>query len=506
MEPRVAAGWGGERAVVAVGWPPGGLQVGVGWAPGGGRTRGAGPRGGVRSRPPWPATPGPETAARAKVTQRPALTHSRDRPRGQARRGPPASGRAARPQFPRRAGPGRAGPGGGVAGRAARAAGRAAAGGARLPVEGDGALLPLALPVGAVRGRAADHHLGPQAAAPPPGSGPRLAAPRAGPPRGEGARRHGCGTWEPAPAAPVRQDGGARPAAPPPGRPAGPRRARVPQYLAGRSPRLAASGVGGGALGRRPRTAAWRAGPSVRQDGRAGGPAERRINMPSPALRRSSASASATPTGRCRGLRSARCRPPGSRARGPSPRRWAPPYAKMADVHFLPHFRPRPRPRPLGPDWPRQRPVASRCGTVGATPLSVGGRRGKMDAGEGLSGRGATRGRRPPGPSATGVSPSAAWVRDGRGAAGRSRRWRRAGRGRRLWEGRRGSDSRLSACLGAFSAPPAAPGRPATGPKPARTSGGSVVSETGGRGAGRSWLQNRGPESAVPAATPRPKH
>ncbi|XP_034511487.1 cysteine protease ATG4B isoform X2 [Ailuropoda melanoleuca] len=50
----------------------------------------------------------------------------------------------------------------------------------------------------------------------------------------------------------------------------------------------------------------------------------------------------------------------------------------MADVHFLLHFRP--RPRPLGLDWPRQRPVASRCGTVGATPLSVGGRRGKMDA------------------------------------------------------------------------------------------------------------------------------
>ncbi|XP_046939135.1 cysteine protease ATG4B isoform X3 [Lynx rufus] len=50
----------------------------------------------------------------------------------------------------------------------------------------------------------------------------------------------------------------------------------------------------------------------------------------------------------------------------------------MADVRFHPHFRP--RPLPLGPDWPRQRPVASRCGTVGATPLSVGGRRGKMDA------------------------------------------------------------------------------------------------------------------------------
>ncbi|XP_039084475.1 cysteine protease ATG4B isoform X2 [Hyaena hyaena] len=69
-------------------------------------------------------------------------------------------------------------------------------------------------------------------------------------------------------------------------------------------------------------------------------------------------------------------------AREPSARAqpWllAPPYAKMAEVLFLPHFRP--RPLPLGPDWPRLRTVASRCGTVGATPLSVGGRRGKMDA------------------------------------------------------------------------------------------------------------------------------
>lgn len=102
---------------------------------------------------------------------------------------PPAP--AARPQFPR--GPGRAG---GVAGRAA----------GRVPVEGDGALFSLALPVGAVHGRAADHHrgLGPgrrQAPASPPAARP---APRE---CGDTA-----GTWA---GRAVRQDGGAlrRPAA-----------------------------------------------------------------------------------------------------------------------------------------------------------------------------------------------------------------------------------------------------------------------------------------------------
>lgn len=295
-------------------------------------------------------------------------------------------GRAARPQFPRGAGPGRAGRGRGRPGRAGGGPG----GGRRSPVTcGRRRRASPPCPAGwsssRPRSRSPSRASGRRAAARLRPS-PRRAAPRAGPPRGEGARRHGCGTWEPAPAAPVRQDGGARPAAPPPGPPAGPRRARVPQYPAGRSPRLAASGVGGGAPGRLSRTVAWRSGPSVRQDGRAGGPGARRVNAPSPGPRRPPASASATPTGRCRGPPSERCRPPGSRARGPSPRRWAPPYAKMADVHFLLHFRP--RPRPLGLDWPRQRPVASRCGTVGATRLSVGGRRGKMDAGKGRAGAG----------------------------------------------------------------------------------------------------------------------
>lgn len=405
--------------MAAVRWAPGGLHVAAGWVPGGGRAKGRWPQSGcpwAPEWPRWPETPGPETAARAKVTQRPTLTHSRDRPRGPAYRGPPASGRAARPQFPRGAGPGRAGRGRGRPGRAGDGPG----GGGRGPVTcGRRRRASPPCPAGwsssRPRSRSPSRASGRRAAA---RLGPRLAAPRAGPPRGEGARRHGCGTWEPAPAAPVRQDGGARPAARPHGPQAGPRRARGPQHQAGRSPKFAASGVGGGAPGRPARTAAWRAGPSVRQDGRAGSPCARQANAPpTPGPRRPPASASASSTGRCRRPRGERCRPPGSRARGPSPRLLAPPYAKMADVLFLPHFRP--RLLPLGPDWPRLRTVASRCGTVGATLLSVGGRRGKMDAGEAPSGRGATRGLRSPVPSAAGASPSlggcAGWAR-GRGA------------------------------------------------------------------------------------------
>lgn len=188
--PRVGAGGRGTASRR----PWGGLQVALGCARDGRRW----PRGGPRRAPvaagwaPLAAVaeaPGPETLAPAKVTQRPALTHSQDRP--EARRGkcPLGPGRAASVSpAPSRAGRGR--------GRAERAAGRA-----RLPVEGDGALLPFALPVGAVRGRAADHHLGPRAAARLRPS-PSRAEPGPGPPRGGGARRHGCGTWESAPAAP----------------------------------------------------------------------------------------------------------------------------------------------------------------------------------------------------------------------------------------------------------------------------------------------------------------
>lgn len=65
-------------------------------------------------------------------------------------------------------------------------------------------------------------------------------------------------------------------------------------------------------------------------------------------------------------------------------------------------------------DWPWRRPVASRCGPVGATRRSVGGRRGKMDAGKGLPGRQgpAEDARRVP--RALGILPE----RPGRGEAG----------------------------------------------------------------------------------------
>lgn len=191
-----AAGVGAREARprVVARWSWDGLQVALGCARGGRRW----PRGGSR-RAPLAAVPGPETAAPAKVTQRPALTHSQERPRGLARKVPLVPGRAASVSpVPSRARRGR--------GQAERVVGRA-----RLPVEGDGALLPFALPVGAVRGRAADHHLGPRAAAPPPGSGPRLVAPSPERDRPEGRRAatrlRDVGA---SPRGAVRQDGGAR--------------------------------------------------------------------------------------------------------------------------------------------------------------------------------------------------------------------------------------------------------------------------------------------------------
>lgn len=185
-------------------WAPGGRGMASGWSP---SRRGVG-AGGRKDE--GRGSGGPQGAAGSRGVGAPAVVARDARPRdggpGQGHTAPGAdslAGPAPRPGAPRpsrlgpgcaasvsprcRAGPGRAGRGRGR--RAARAAGRAAAGGARLPVEGDGALLPLALPVGTVRGRTADHHLGPQAAAPPPGSGPRLAAPRRERDRPEGRAR-----------------------------------------------------------------------------------------------------------------------------------------------------------------------------------------------------------------------------------------------------------------------------------------------------------------------------
>ncbi|XP_065773300.1 cysteine protease ATG4B isoform X1 [Muntiacus reevesi] len=74
-------------------------------------------------------------------------------------------------------------------------------------------------------------------------------------------------------------------------------------------------------------------------------------------------------------------RRPRARARAPTP---GAPYAKMAVAPRPcisdPVLPAPPAPAPRDPDWPGRRPVASRCGAVGATPRSVGGPEAKMDA------------------------------------------------------------------------------------------------------------------------------
>lgn len=275
-----------------------------------------------------------------------ALTHSRGR---RPERPSVRPGRAA-PLAPQgQAGPGRAGPGRAGAWPAGRAGGGpAAAGGARLPVERDGALLPLALPVGAVRGRAADHHLGPRAAARLRPSSSR-AEPRAGPPRGEGARRHGCGTWEPAPRPPPYGKMAA-PGRPPPGRPARlSARPRAPAPGGAPPETRGAGGGGGGAPGPPRPPATWRPGrvrtarwPPRRARARCR-PAARpgALRLPGAGLRGRGESP--------RGSPGARRRPPGGRARGPGPPRRArrtPRWRRRRGRALpAPHFRPRPRPR-----------------------------------------------------------------------------------------------------------------------------------------------------------------
>lgn len=473
----------GGRGIASC-WPRGDLQVGVGW-PQGGRGMGSGDRGVVTAgtvvatgAAEWAPlagaadAPGPETSARAKVTQLPALTHPRDRPRGPGRK------------VRSRAGPrGLSFPGAGPAGR-----GRGRRVAARLPVEGDGALLPFALPVGAVRSRAADHHLGPRA--PRRRQTPALASPRRArsgtAPRG-GARRHGCGTWEPAPAAPY-------------GKMAAPASARRPPALgarglrrpAGRCPLLAAPGVGGGA---RPSGSVRRhgaPGPSVRQDGRACGSGRM-------SGRRARPKAS-LPT--CAYFR----RPGGSLPKASARAPWAAGHFGSRGGRPVPgpavrqdgggRASARTSARTSGParasDWPRRRPVASRCGPVGATRRSVGGRRGKMDAGEGLPGRwGPARpAPQPPGARPARPRPRAAGRADGGRARSGRDRWPRGGR--------RGSDSPALACLAAF---PVRPQRPVAGPAgPGRPEREGAVRrpgrETGAPGAaggsGRAGSRNRG--------------
>ncbi|KAJ8781710.1 hypothetical protein J1605_010968 [Eschrichtius robustus] len=237
------AGWprGGGGAAEAAAWAPGGLRVGMGRAPAaegrGGRVATDGSR-----RPRWPEAPGPETPAGPR-SHSAALTHSRDRPGARAL-SDPASDRAARPQSPRGAGPGRAGPGGGVA-RGPR--GRRAGGGGRGPVTcgrrrrafppcpaGWSSSRPRSRSPSRASGRRAAARLRPSS---------RRAEPRAGPPRGEGARRHGCGTWEPAPQLPPYGKMAA-PGRPPPGRQARP--SACPGYPAPGGAQPTARGVWGG--------------------------------------------------------------------------------------------------------------------------------------------------------------------------------------------------------------------------------------------------------------------
>lgn len=215
MGRRVATGWwrGCRGRGVGAGRPP----SGHGERTGGRGSRGSGGRG---WKPPAAVARGarPRDAGRAKVTQRradslagPARGPRPERPRVR-------QGRAASVSPRGRAGPGRAGPGGGVA-RGPR--GRRAGGGGRGPVTcgrrrrafppcpaGWSSSRPRSRSPSRASGRRAAAWLRPSS---------RRAEPRAGPPRGEGARRHGCGTWEPAPRLPPYGKMAA-PGRPPPGR------------------------------------------------------------------------------------------------------------------------------------------------------------------------------------------------------------------------------------------------------------------------------------------------
>lgn len=278
----------------------------------------------------WPRW-SPKPAVRAKVTKLhdPSTSLSYARLAGPPLPVPRARS-TARPQFPR--GPG---PGGGVADPEA----------GRVPVEGDSALLAFALPVGAVHGRAADHHCGPRSWA-PPGSGP--CRPPAGPTRPEGARRHSSGR--------------------------GPRPSRTARWLRAAARTTLRPGGRTTARASRPQRAA-----SPYRDMRGGAVCTERW------LRRTSAARAGS-----RVLRS------GGAGRGGATGSGQEPHASG----------PRPRvPTAVRRDGdarasaaPRLAPAASRRGvaqsSVGATLRSVGDRTGKMDAGE-EGGRLPCRGRAP---------------------------------------------------------------------------------------------------------------
>ena len=411
MGRRVATGWwrGCRGRGVGAGRPPSGH---------GARTGGRGSRGsgGHGWKPPAAVARGarPRDGGRAKVTQRRAdsLAGPARGPRPERPRVRP--GRAASVSPRGRAGPSRDGRGRGP--RAARAAGRRRRAGPGYLWKETARFspLPCRLEQFAAAQQITISGLGP----PHRRQAPALLSPRRAPggtaPRGGRAatRLRDVGASPAAPA--VRQDGGARP---PAARPPGP--ALGAPWIPG-TWRGAAHGSRRLGWAGAPRTgsALWRhgaRGASVRQEGRAGGPEGTTGSRSRPGALLPTRACFSCPGGSLVGSPEARRRPPWSRARGPRPPRWVRRTPRWRRRTSVAYFRPRPRPRPFGPDWPRRRPVASLCGTVGATPRSVGGSGGKMDAGEGRRGVGGT-GAALTGPLGAGAWAGASPARPGRGA------------------------------------------------------------------------------------------
>lgn len=247
MRPR-----GGRQVVV--GWPSSGLRVRKGWAPlaAGWFQEGAAGRGmGAAGRGARPRDGGPGQGHTAPGAD--SLAGAAPRPGAESA---PRSRRAPRPQFPRC----RAGPGGGVVKPSGRWAGR----GYLWKETERFSPLPCRLEQFAAAQQITISGLGP----PRRHQAPALASSRRArsgtAPRG-GARRHGCGTWEPAPAAPYGKM--AAPTSPPPAvgtpRVSGTQSLKHPEWLC---PRFEALGVSRGTraggpysdMARRPvRTARW---------------------------------------------------------------------------------------------------------------------------------------------------------------------------------------------------------------------------------------------------------
>ena len=483
------AGWpqGGGGAAEAAAWAPGGLRVGMGRAPAaegrGGRVATDGSR-----RPRWPEAPGPETPAGPR-SHSAALTHSRDRPGARAL-SDPASDRAARPQSPRGAGPGRAGPGGGVA-RGPR--GRRAGGGGRGPVTcGRRRRAFPPCPAGWSSSR-------PRSRSPSRASGRRTAArfrpssrraePRAGPPRGEGARRHGCGTWEPAPRLPPYGKMAA-PGRPPPGRQARP--SARPGYPAPGGAQPTARGVWGGRG--RPGPAApcgdmARGGHPYGKMAAPAGLRARRAHAPAPVPCCPLAPALAAPAARWWDPRKHDAGRRGAERAGPGLRAGS--AVRQDGGGALP-------PRTSGPARARARSV--RIGHGGgpsrrsaepserrrAQSAALEGRWTQVRAGGAWGGPG----RRSPGRLAPGPGPG---LRLRGLGAGRSGALGRSGARAASAGGRRGSDSPV--CVSrAFLGRPQRPGRRSPGSAAGSDDRGSATSGTAGRDAKRCW----GPGGAGP--------